>query len=484
MKQLLFCAFLIVCSAKSVLSQHSIPTDSLLNGTLLVQDLDSLKQTILETHVSPFTYCSEEEFQSTFESAEEEVGEGMRYYDYLALVGRTLQVLRDSHTSLYYPALAQVHKENGGLFVNMQVFSVDEGKSVHVKEDRFGLLPQGVQLLSINGVRIDSLYEENADFSLYEGDSDNSFYAFNDALFPPMLGVWTELKRENTIEYALPRSSDTVSVSYPGKTYKEWREFNKKRKVKSDPYSLDLRENGKTAVMHISTFSHPKSKKYYRFLRKSFKEIRKSEIEHLVLDLRGNTGGKSNRMETLLRYLSEDSLRIPNNIIAKSSTVAQQMHSKTFKGMHKFFLTHFNKKNEEVQNWLKIVTLENGKVDTVFYRDYGPEIKKPYQGKCSLLIDGQSASATVNFAAGFRFLNRGVIYGSPCLGPYTGTWGNPAPYQLPNTKIKLSISTIRFNTTSTFDFERNNLVPDVLLKSNPSAWFEGVDNVLEMVVKQ
>lgn len=483
MKQLLLCLFVFICFAKPIAAQNPIPTDSLLSGVKLLEDLDSLKKSILETHVSPFTYCTEEEFNEAFERARTIVGEGMLYYDFLALVGQSLQVLRDSHTSLYYPALAQVHKENDGLFVSMRLFSVD-GKTIHVKEDRCGILPQGVQLLRINGVSIDSLYQRNADFSLYEGDSENSFYAFNDALFPPMIGVWTTLERENTIEYALPRSSQTISVSYPGKTYKEWRDFNKKRKVKTNDYTLDIRQESKTAVMHITSFSHPKSKKYYRFLKKSFRTLRKENIEHLVLDLRGNTGGKSNRMETLMRYLSDDSLRIPNNIIAKSSLVSQNMHSKSFKGLHKYFLTHFNKKNEEIQNWLKIVTLESGETDTVYYRDYGVSIKKPYRGKCSLLIDGQSASATVNFAAGFRFLERGVIYGTPCLGPYTGTWGNPAPYQLPNTKIKLSISTIRFNTTATFDFERNNLVPDVLVKPNPNAWFQGVDNVLELVVKQ
>jgi len=479
----LLCLFLLFCFAKPISAQNPIPTDSLLNGEKLIADLDSLKKTILETHVSPFTYCSEESFNQAFEEARSNVVKGMLYYDYLALVGKTLQVLRDSHTSLFYPALAQVHKENGGLFVNMQLFSV-EGRSVYVKEDRTGILPQGVQLLRINEVNIDSLYQRNADFSLYEGDSENSFFAFNDALFPPMIGVWTNLKRENTFEYQIPGSSDTLRAVYPGKTYKEWREFNKKRKVKTETYTLDFRQESKTAVLHISSFSHPKSKKYYRFLRQSFRKIRKAEVDHLILDLRGNTGGKSNRMEALLRYVSDDSLRIPNNIIAKSSAVSQKMHAKSFKGLHKYFLTHFNKKNEEVQNWLKIVSLESGSTDTVYYRDYGQEIKKPYQGKCSLLIDGQSASATVNFAAGFRFLKRGVIYGSPCLGPYTGTWGNPAPYQLPNTKIKLSISTIRFNTTSTFDFERNNLVPDVLLKPNPRAWLEGIDNILELVVKQ
>lgn len=483
MKQLLLCLFVFICFAKPIIAQSPIPTDSLLSGVKLVEDLDSLKKSILETHVSPFTYCTEEEFNEAFEHARTSVGEGMLYYDFLALVGKTLQVLRDSHTSLYYPTLAQVHKANDGLFVNMRLFSVD-GKTIHVKEDRCGILPKGVQLLRVNGVSIDSLYQRNADFSLYEGDSENSFYAFNDALFPPMIGVWTKLERENTIEYALPRSSEIQRVTYPAKTYKEWRDFNKKRKVKTDEYTLDIRQESKTAVMHISSFSHPKSKKYYRFLKKSFRTLRKENIEHLVLDLRGNTGGKSNRMETLMRYLSDDSLRIPNNIIAKSSLVSQNMHSKSFKGLHKYFLTHFNKKNEEIQNWLKIVTLPSGETDTVYYRDYGDSIKKPYRAKCSLLIDGQSASATVNFAAGFRFLERGIIYGTPCLGPYTGTWGNPAPYQLPNTKIKLSISTIRFNTTATFDFERNNLVPDVLVKPNPSAWFEGVDNVLELVVRQ
>ncbi|MGB0425111.1 MAG: hypothetical protein ACPGED_12340, partial [Flavobacteriales bacterium] len=117
------------------------------------------------------------------------------------------------------------------------------------------------------------------------------------------------------------------------------------------------------------------------------------------------------------------------------------------------------------------------------YYNGAPSVpNRPYEGQCILLIDGLSGSASVNLAAGFRMSEIGPIYGQPCLGPMTGTWGNPAPESLNNSGINIFISTIRFNADRNFNTSAEPIAPDVLIVPEPSLMIENRDAVLERVL--
>jgi C-terminal processing protease CtpA/Prc len=99
-----------------------------------------------------------------------------------------------------------------------------------------------------------------------------------------------------------------------------------------------------------------------------------------------------------------------------------------------------------------------------------------------VLINGLTASASVDFTNAFKQRNRGAIVGQQCLGPVTGTWGNPALYVLPKTGLRVSIATIRYNYDDTFRYERNAIMPDHWVDCTPQDLNRMTDSQLEFVI--
>ncbi|MFT4779601.1 MAG: C-terminal processing protease CtpA/Prc [Flavobacteriales bacterium] len=106
-----------------------------------------------------------------------------------------------------------------------------------------------------------------------------------------------------------------------------------------------------------------------------------------------------------------------------------------------------------------------------------------FQGKLFLFTNGLSGSASANSSAIFRQLDLGLIIGEPCLGPLSGTWGNPLPIELNQTKLPVLISSIRFNTNNSFEYRPQSVLPDIQVDWKQQEYFDGVDADLEALRK-
>ena len=110
--------------------------------------------------------------------------------------------------------------------------------------------------------------------------------------------------------------------------------------------------------------------------------------------------------------------------------------------------------------------------------------KHRFKGKNFLLMNGSSGSASVNLASGFKSQKMGQIIGEPCLGPMSGTWGNPAVYKLPNTGILVYISTIRFNANNKFEVDPSPIKPDIQVEYTRVDHENERDPVIEKVKEE
>jgi C-terminal processing protease CtpA/Prc len=99
-----------------------------------------------------------------------------------------------------------------------------------------------------------------------------------------------------------------------------------------------------------------------------------------------------------------------------------------------------------------------------------------------VLINGLTASAAVDFTNAFKQRRRGEIVGQQCLGPVTGTWGNPASFTLEKSRLRVSIATIRYNYDDSFRYERNAIMPDHWVDCTPEDINQKTDSQLEFVI--
>ena len=143
----------------------------------------------------------------------------------------------------------------------------------------------------------------------------------------------------------------------------------------------------------------------------------------------------------------------------------------------------FFAKNEDVQSFRHFADLPIGAIDTVFFTNPTRQLNSSvYNGKCYVLINGLTASAAVDFTNAFKQRRRGEIVGQQCLGPVTGTWGNPASFTLEKSRLRVSIATIRYNYDDSFRYERNAIMPDHWVDCTPEDINQKTDSQLEFVI--
>lgn len=473
----LFCALFL----PQLQAQKNGP-DSLLQIDAMQADMAELRRLILETHVNPFTYTSKAEFEQAFNKANAMLNKPMSQFEFAAIVGQTIQVIGDSHSSLNLADLAGHYKAIGGKTMRFEVMKLADG--VYIKDSKYEQLPRGARLQTINGHSVDSLYHVSMHYGMIEGQAVVGHERITDAIFPVTLGWMIPLKEVNSVQLALPGRGNLTEVELKAFSPVELKKRKRKERSKKEVYELKLRPDSNMAILRIGSFSYQSAGKYHRFLKRSFRKIKKSGVEHLVLDLRNNTGGNSDRMEMLFGYLTPNPPAVPANIIARQSPTSRAHIKKQYKGLKRFVIDHFYKRNEDAINYRQMAALENGVTDTLYYKiGPKPEAKKRFDGKTYLLINGRSGSATVNFASIFKNMKLGLVLGEPCLGPESGTWGNPARAELPNSGIKLYLSTIRYNTNNLFLVDPRAVQPDILIEYSPKDLQNNQDPVLKKVVE-
>lgn len=475
---------LMVLSCGTLSGQSKIQT--FYSDSLLKDDLDSLHKTILETHVDPYIFCTQEEFERAFEEAYSKCSTGLSLKEFAPVVGSTLQVMRDSHTCLNYPYMEDLILRNGGRKLMFRITGNNDG--IFVEDDILEELIPGSKIISINGSEIEQLHKRFLAYSSIEGKSEEGFHRIANALLGSVGAFEIDIRNKNIIE-VIPPGIDTIQkIQYPGLKKKELRVFYRLwhnyhgESSNHRIFDLEITEDPDMAILKVESFSEGSANAYNRFLKKSFEKIHAEGISNLVLDLRDNTGGQSVRMEKLLAYLSSNQPSVPHNIIAKQSPLARQRVRHIYRGINKFMINHFFGGNEEVLAFRNMMKLKDGEQDTLYFKV--PEkinSKLRYDGKCYLLMNGMSASASVNFAAAFKRLGRGPVVGESCLGPMSGTWGNPSIYKLKNTGLELFISTIRFNADGTFQYEPEPIHPDYDVQTSPTDLFNKKDSQIEFV---
>lgn len=465
--RLLFVLLLCLKISFDVHGQQYLSLDSLLGKEALITDLNALRAEILTAHPNPYAFISKEKFNESFERAAASIDSTTSLKSFYAIACSFLRQIRDSHTGPDYDYLQKWLLENKKGIAPIRVISIDG--ALYTISDADSLIPPGSRLNCIDNKEAFKYYPDALKYSLIEGNALTGQRRITDALFTSVIGLDFPLGDSLTIDYTPFGEDDEREVKYPVYKKEKWNARQKSlQKDGSRNLSLKFTANDSLAVLKVGTFAPSNIRAQEKYLRSAFKEIKKKNVQFLAVDLRDNGGGHSHQVEVLMSYLKKEGHNTPHNIIAKGSKLARDRSFIDDNGFSKFILQLFFGRNEDVKGFIRMLELEDGELDTIFFKN--KEIQKDkyvYSGNCVLFINGLTASAGVDFANSFYKDKRGLIIGEPCLGPHAGTFGNPASYTMKNSKLKFSISTIRYNYDDRFEYIESPIKPDILAEVTP-----------------
>jgi C-terminal processing protease CtpA/Prc len=478
---------LLFCATFSFQGLAQPRLDSLFYRSDLIADLESFKQELLKSHPNPFEFCEESYFNKVYEASTYAIDERTSLAEYSLIVANLLNTLRDSHTAIDYGQLQDLQMAYGGYFLPIGLERVvDSWLRLLVKRDWEKKITPGSELLAVNGIDRELLFKHAMSYACIEGDADEAKKAVATSILMICAGLKNPFKAQNSVRVVDFNSGDTIDVELKGYARKEFYRERYKREMEEHPYPvmLDIDDEHNLAILKISTFAPAGSGKFKKRIRECFNQVQEGNYGNLVIDLRNNGGGSSAMVEYLYSFLDTAGYNTPSNVIGRNSALASSRSRLMYSTLGDIITFLFFARNEDVQSFRHFAQLPMGGIDTVYFKMPTRQVTdQVYKGNCFVLINGLTASAAVDFTNAFKQRRRGVIVGQQCLGPVTGTWGNPAAYTLEKTGLRVSIATIRYNYDNTFQYERNAIMPDHWVDCTAEHLNNQTDSQIDFVIK-
>ncbi len=421
----------------------------LLNAQTSVRQgyLDDLKiyREIVETsHSGMYLYTSKSEFDSLFFAAEKEINTNDDLDDrgYFLLMADIHTHLRCGHSSLFPSAVIFENIDSTKIaFFPIKVKFIKD--SLIVAND-FKELRSGDQIRSINGHTVAQIVQDGFEIISSDGYNETFKYRQLEEEFYSYLFLLYGEQSEFIIDYTSYATGEDGRFTLEEASQID---YDIEAEPYDRPYYLEYLPDN-TALLTVNTFStetKKNQKKFFRFLKKSFKDIQDKNCDNLILDIRENTGGDDGNDMELASYLINKPFK--ENKYRKLNTLDIPLYPELLHEQWKSMFGLDGKSNEAIQKKAKkMISREfyQGDDSAFYYKEKYVLKRDPqktrFTGNTYVLIGGKVFSGGGLFSALVRDKSDATFVGEETGGGYYRHTGSiPLIYTLPNSKLPFSI---------------------------------------------
>ena len=233
--------------------------------------------------------------------------------------------------------------------------------------------------------------------------------------------------------------------------------------------SLTIDTLNSTAFIYLSAF---KGSGFRKFIKHSFKTIKKGSLKNVVIDVRDNGGGLVSKYVYLTKYLSNkrfkvaDTVSVPYKKLFKRHLIKQGFWNQAF-------ITFFTTKGSDGRYHIK--NYEN--------KYYKLKTTNHFNNNIYIITGAYSFSATTLFANNLKGQQNVTLVGDETGGGHYGNSGILLPdIKIPNTDLILHIPLFRVVINKNANKFGGGLKPDVLATPTAESLFKGTDVKKEAVL--
>ena len=287
----------------------------------LLIELDLLQKALSSMHPGLYRYNSPKHIENIFDSLRSELPQEIKESEYMIYLAQVIQKIKCGHTYLNPWNLdSEVRKRlfGGQTYLPFGLEVIEGRFYVTENASEKDAIKRGAELLSINGVAMDKIYQQLKTIAKTDGNNtmsidhylsvwdykNSNWHAFDIylQLFHPLLGDFY------TIEYQNYKSR-SVQIAQVKAMTKEERSDNMAMKygnqiLEREDWNLTIVSKD-LAIMKIGTFATWTFKNFdhKQWLANAFKKLDSLNINKLAVDIRGNGGGLTEPANELISYL-------------------------------------------------------------------------------------------------------------------------------------------------------------------------------------
>ena len=426
----------------------------------LKTDLSILRHNLENVHPGLYTYTSKEKFNLKFKEIEEQIDHPMSEIEFYRLIGPILADIGDQHTDMEVSEACYEYLDSQSLLFPFEVKWVKDALYITHNLSSVQNISPGEKIISINGKEAGAVFSQLHDYMPRDGFNSTGpdrtlsrlfmdFYYFiigqPDGFDLVLEQISGETKRVFVPAEKFPRIMEYYRERYP------WPELSGKV-VKKPMLSFEIQ--GRNANLTIKSFHLGRIKNggqnFKKFLKTTFKQIEKSQVENLILDLRNNGGGSDEAVIELFSYLTDQPFIFYKELSTITTTIPN----------HEYYQGNIAR----IEKWaVKNLRKEGG----VYHLKDEPGTQKQapkassYQGNLYVLVNAGSASATGDLSGMLKQYTNSIFIGSePGGNPVQNTAGNSLSLILPNTRIRTIIPTTLYKINVDLENTGHGILPD------------------------
>ncbi|WP_340065833.1 S41 family peptidase [Ascidiimonas aurantiaca] len=440
----------------------------LLDKKLLEEDLDILYNNLKTLHGGLFAYTSEQDVEQWFLNTQAKLNDNIDVFEFYKHIAPLNSIIKNGHTQVKYPALSQkfkmlpiqVYCHDGNYFIKHQ-FNNSNGDLI------------GLKIKQIDGKSIEDIFSRLLTHQTRDG---------NNLTFPienlsSLFGFEYSFVYGQKDEYLLTvvdndGAENTITLSTVSLNSEIVERLNN-----SLIGALNFKIIGDTAIITFPTFDTKSLRKraYKKFLAKSFSAIRKMNITKLIIDVRNNAGGDPKPTQELLSYLLENDFILYEDVYTITNRIEDAAY---YKNQGVFWLNTFS--------WLKVKKVENQRFER--FNKEGLKIYRSkrdyYKGDLTVLINGNSFSATGEFASFLKHYRSSIFIGEEVGGNgLQSTAGVTYTLTLPHSKINIDIPLVVFKLNVPVENPTHGVIPDYQVRNTITQELNGEDAVMDFALK-
>ncbi len=463
-------------------------------SNLLLEDYALIETLVLDIHPGTYRYNSEEEIRAALNELKKEFASNLSYQDAYLAVSEMMATVQCDHTRAGFNNQTQIinsiiHSQPDKLPFTFKWVDYAMIVTFNASEDE--RLTRGSEVIAINGVSTADIRNRMMPYISADGATDgnrlykmeingydfryNAFDVFYPLLYP-ISGETVRLDllyadgKEGSIEVETLTREDRfekLADRYPG--------FPKTR---DDMWNFTI-SNDEVAVLTLNSFGLMGWKAmtidYKAFLADAFDQIHQKGINHLVIDIRENTGGNDEMAEELYSYLLPETKPFEREGRTRYKTFPESLkpYVKTW-GDNPWYFNLKPKEEKTPEGYYVFKENFNGKK--------GKNKKERYEGKVYLLTSSANTSLAFYTAYRFRYENLGPLVGQETGGNLNDINGGQILFlTLPNSQIEIDFPVMGgFSTTPQPNM---GVIPDYPVFHSKETLLEGRDLEMEKVME-